>query len=94
VVLSVEGNAYLFGRNTSGALGLPSSTKYVSELDPICLRPSALGIPNGVKFVTAACGRSHTLLVTSEGKVWAAGANSLGQVSGRSFEGLNHQNKS
>ena len=52
----------------------------VSELDPRRLTPQMLGAPKGVTFVHAAVGRNHTLLVGSNGEVWTAGANSLGQV--------------
>ncbi|KAL4249963.1 Protein RCC2 [Abortiporus biennis] len=38
-----------------------------------------LGAPNGTTFVDAACGRSHTLLVGSDGQLWSAGANNMGQ---------------
>ncbi|KAG1842295.1 regulator of chromosome condensation 1/beta-lactamase-inhibitor protein II [Suillus tomentosus] len=31
------------------------------------------------RFVQAACGRSHSLLVGDDGQVWSAGANNLGQ---------------
>jgi len=33
----------------------------------------------GSKFVNAACGRSHSLLVTNDGEVWSAGWNNMGQ---------------
>lgn len=43
--------------------------------------PHDLGAPNGTRWVHAACGRNHTLLVGSDGSLWSAGANSYGQVS-------------
>ncbi|EJC99702.1 RCC1/BLIP-II [Fomitiporia mediterranea MF3/22] len=51
----------------------------VSENTPRRLTPQMLGASKGVTFVHAAVGRSHTLLVGSNGDVWTAGANSLGQ---------------
>ncbi|EDR07538.1 uncharacterized protein LACBIDRAFT_250496, partial [Laccaria bicolor S238N-H82] len=81
VVLDISGSAWLFGRNGSSALGLPASTtEYVSENAPKEVKPQDLGAAPGVRFVHAACGRNHTLLVGSCGTVWAAGANTLGQV--------------
>ena len=81
VVLDISGSAWLFGRNGFSALGLPASTtEYVSENAPKEVKPQDLGAAPGVRFVHAACGRNHTLLVGSCGTVWAAGANTLGQV--------------
>lgn len=54
--------------------------EYISENAPHLVRPTDLGAPKGTKFVHAACGRNHTLLVGSDGSVWAAGQNNLGQV--------------
>ncbi|KAH8111777.1 RCC1/BLIP-II [Phellopilus nigrolimitatus] len=51
----------------------------VSENAPKRLTPRMLGASKGVVFVHAAVGRSHTLLVGSNGDVWTAGANALGQ---------------
>ena len=42
--------------------------------------PSELGASKGSRFVEAACGRNHTLLVGSDGSLWTVGANNLGQV--------------
>jgi alpha-tubulin suppressor-like RCC1 family protein len=82
VAISEDGLAYIFGRNTSSALGIPTKTRdAVSESAPLRLRASALpGGRAGTTFVHAACGRSHTILVGSEGQVWTAGANQFGQV--------------
>lgn len=44
------------------------------------VRPSDLGAHGDTKFVHAACGRNHTLLVGSDGSVWSAGVNNVGQV--------------
>lgn len=80
VVLDITGAAWLFGRNGFGALGIPSTDDHVSENAPMRLIPADLGAAKGTKFVHAACGRNHTLLVGSDGNVWSAGANALGQV--------------
>ncbi|RDB27916.1 Protein RCC2 [Hypsizygus marmoreus] len=82
VVLDTSGAAWLFGRNGFGALGIPpgpAGDEYVSENAPMKLLPSELGAEKGTKFVHAACGRNHTLLVGSDGSLWTAGANSLAQ---------------
>lgn len=81
VAIDIEGNAWLFGRNGFSALGVPT-VEYISENAPRLINPSDLGAPSGTRFIHAACGRNHTLLVGSDGTVWAAGQNNLGQVAG------------
>ncbi|KAK7435367.1 hypothetical protein VKT23_019722 [Stygiomarasmius scandens] len=76
---SDSGNsAWLFGRNGNSCLGV-EGVDAISENAPMRLRPEDLGAKKGTRFVDAACGRNHTLLVGSDGQVWSAGANSLGQ---------------
>ena len=72
----------MFGRNAPRALGV-AGVDFISENTPRRVLPTDLGAKEGTKFVHAACGRSHALLVDSEGNVWSAGANNLGQVSDR-----------
>lgn len=60
-------------------LGAPGDV--ISENAPFKVTPQSLGAAENTKFVHAACGRSHTLLVGSEGQVWSSGANNMGQVS-------------
>ncbi|KAF7431201.1 hypothetical protein PC9H_006922 [Pleurotus ostreatus] len=78
VVLDTEGDAWLFGRNGFSALGV-TGVDAVSESAPRRVKASELGGTKETKFVHAACGRNHTLLVGSEGQVWSAGANNVGQ---------------
>ncbi len=80
MVLDTEGDAWLFGRNGFSALGV-TGVDAVSENAPRRVKASELGGTEETKFVHAACGRNHTLLVGSEGQVWSAGANNVGQVS-------------
>jgi alpha-tubulin suppressor-like RCC1 family protein len=79
IVLDIEGTAWLFGRNQPAALGVPG-VDAISENAPRRLRATDLGAPPGTVFLNAACGRSHSVLVGSNGRVWTAGLNSLGQV--------------
>lgn len=79
VAVDVDGDAWLFGRNGFSCLGV-SGEEYISENGPRLLKASELGAEKGTKFVYAACGRNHTLLVGSDGSVWSAGVNNLGQV--------------
>ena len=79
IVLDIEGTAWLFGRNQPAALGVPG-VDAISENAPRRLRATDLGAPPGTVFTNAACGRSHSVLVGSNGRVWTAGLNALGQV--------------
>ncbi|KAJ7623521.1 regulator of chromosome condensation 1/beta-lactamase-inhibitor protein II [Roridomyces roridus] len=79
VVLDIDGVAWLFGRNGSCALGVPSTVDSISENAPRKLTAQELGVPPQTKFVYAACGRNHTLLIGSDGTLWSAGANTFGQ---------------
>ncbi|KAK0215160.1 regulator of chromosome condensation 1/beta-lactamase-inhibitor protein II [Armillaria fumosa] len=77
VAIDVDGAAWLFGRNGSSCLGLGGGVDTVSEEEPLRIAVNDLG--GDGKWVHAACGRNHTLLVASDGTVWTAGTNMLGQ---------------
>lgn len=86
--IDADGRAWIFGRNGAGCLGLgegASKVEGVSENAPVKLTVADLegkakgGDAANKRFVHAATGRNHTLLVTSSGEVWSAGTNPLGQ---------------
>lgn len=78
-MLDVSGTAWMFGRNERASLGV-AGREYISENAPLKLLASTLpGASARTRFVYAACGRNHSLLVGSEGQVWSTGANNLGQ---------------
>lgn len=74
----MDGAAWLFGRSERHVLGVPGDV--VSENAPKKLTPQEVGASKGTKFVDAACGRNHTVLVGSDGQVWTSGVNKEGQV--------------
>ena len=79
IMLDVTGTAWMFGRNERASLGV-AGREYISENAPLKLLASTLpGASPRTRFVHAACGRNHSILVGSEGQVWSAGANNLGQ---------------
>jgi alpha-tubulin suppressor-like RCC1 family protein len=78
-MLDVDGTAWMFGRNQFSALGVPS-VDYISENAPRHLLATTLpGASPHTRFIHAACGRNHSLLVGSDGQLWTAGVNNLGQ---------------
>ena len=74
VLIDADGAAYGIGRNEHGQLGM-------AEPLAICV-PTKVDVKlrDGEKIVSAACGRAHTILVTSQGRSFAAGANGFGQL--------------
>ncbi|CAM9636996.1 unnamed protein product, partial [Choristocarpus tenellus] len=72
VCIDVDGGAYSWGRNESGALGHgDTATRAAPTLLPDML---------GSRVKQASCGRSHTALLTNEGVVFTMGAGKCGQL--------------
>ncbi|XP_023334185.1 protein RCC2 homolog [Eurytemora carolleeae] len=71
MAISEDGKVYAWGRNEMGQLGL-GDTK-----DRFC--PTLITELSGHNVVKVCTGKSHSLFLTSEGKVLAAGSNSAGQ---------------
>ncbi|XP_038216215.1 protein RCC2 homolog [Zerene cesonia] len=71
ILVSEEGDAYTFGRNTFGQLGFgDTTTRNVPELVPTL---------KGLNIIHAAVGRNHSMFVTDTGTVYACGENKCGQ---------------
>ena len=68
-----EGNLYTFGRNDKGQLG-NNTLKSVDQPQKITIGEA--------KFKTAAVGRSHTIIVTQDGKMYGSGSNKFYQTLG------------
>lgn len=76
-----DGQVYGWGRNEAGQLGLGDSKDRMV--------PSLVNELTGHTVVEIATGKSHTLFLTSEGKVLAAGSNDHGQLGqGKKSAGL------
>uniref|UniRef100_A0A3P8P733 X-linked retinitis pigmentosa GTPase regulator n=1 Tax=Astatotilapia calliptera TaxID=8154 RepID=A0A3P8P733_ASTCA len=71
-LITENGKLFLFGSNNWGQLGLGSK---VTVNKPTCVK--AL---KSEKVQLVACGRNHTLICTAQGKVYASGGNSEGQL--------------
>ena len=80
-LVTVYGNAYLIGRNTFSCFGIASAI--LPQTPPqFAYKIAAKSLPGAsatTKIMQAACARHHTVLVGSEGQVWAAGKNDVGQ---------------
>jgi tetratricopeptide (TPR) repeat protein len=71
--LTVDG-LYMWGLNDEGQLGLPPSEARLLSLPRLISNARAT-------FVSVACGAHHTVALTNNGRVFAWGLNSNGQVS-------------
>ncbi|KAH6586935.1 hypothetical protein BASA50_009256 [Batrachochytrium salamandrivorans] len=71
VIIDDMGAAYTFGRNQNGQLGDGTTT---SRSEPYKV------VIKGEKFVKAAVGRSHTVLVSASGRVYVTGENKVLQL--------------
>ncbi len=70
IVITTEGVAYAWGRNEAGQCGTGNTSSCV---------PLPTKIELAGKFVAAAVGKSHSILVDEEGNVFAVGSNKCGQ---------------
>jgi alpha-tubulin suppressor-like RCC1 family protein len=66
-----DGTLWAWGRNASGQIGDNTTTQ----------RPTAVQVTSlGTNVVAIAAGESHSLAITANGKLWAWGSNSSGQL--------------
>jgi hypothetical protein len=81
VFLSSDATLFSCGMNTYGQLGLGLISQSAAIASPIRV-PLSLG--NDIDIAHISCGGAHTLLVDSNGALFATGSNSCGQLA------LNH----
>jgi len=71
-VICQKGRVFVFGNNDYGQLGLGHRN--------VTVKPSCVKSLKPEKATHVACGRAHTLLSTSSGKIFSWGSNSDGQL--------------
>ncbi|KAF4998176.1 hypothetical protein FDECE_11853 [Fusarium decemcellulare] len=91
--VTADGECLVWGRLDGGQLGIDFTPKQLQNEDlvrhdewdkpRICLQPTQ--VPNVGKAVHVACGTDHTIFINEEGKGYATGINSSGQL------GLGHE---
>jgi alpha-tubulin suppressor-like RCC1 family protein len=67
-----DGNAYAWGFNNNGQLGNGTTTTTST--------PTRVSLPSGVTAAAVAAGEFHSLVIGSDGHVYAFGANSEGEL--------------
>jgi alpha-tubulin suppressor-like RCC1 family protein len=72
-----SGQLYVWGNNSSGQLGLGTSTTLYTS--PVVVSTSS-GVLNGKSISKVSCGSQHTLILSTDGQLFAAGNNSFGQL--------------
>jgi hypothetical protein len=79
IAISVQGECFGWGRNENQQLGSSSSPNHGSSspLPSNVYQPTLLDVPGPVH--SAATGKSHTILLLTDGTLCAAGSNKLGQ---------------
>lgn len=70
IIITTDGTAYSWGRNESGQCGFGATSECV---------PVPKKIEHSSKFVAAAVGKSHSILVADDGVCYAVGLNKYGQ---------------
>lgn len=71
VIVTEDGLTMTLGRNDKGQLGLGDTETRTT--------PTVIEALKNINIVAAACGRSHTLFLSSEGMVFSCGDNKMGQ---------------
>ncbi|XP_077296293.1 uncharacterized protein LOC143918324 isoform X2 [Arctopsyche grandis] len=71
VLISVDGEVYIFGDNENQRLGVSDATKHIHI-------PRLITLPDSIE--TVHCGNYHTFFKAQNGTVYAVGSNELGQL--------------
>jgi alpha-tubulin suppressor-like RCC1 family protein len=83
VAIDVKGRLWAWGRNENGQLGTGDKDNRNAPVLVKGIRFGENGDGEGegsVKIVWAACGRSHTIAIDSEGNFYGCGSNKAGQL--------------
>lgn len=75
LAVTADGKLFAWGENTTGALGDGTTTH---RLAPVAV--DVTGVLAGKTIISASAGYDHTLAVSSDGQVFAWGANGTGQL--------------
>ena len=77
-VVTQTGRMFTFGSNEFGQLGLGHNDNV--------LKPSCVKVLKPDKVLTVACGKAHTLVAMTSGRLWAFGNNIEGQLGKKSHQ--------
>jgi alpha-tubulin suppressor-like RCC1 family protein len=72
IAVSEKGRCYSWGNNEFGQLGIGNNTN--------ALEPFEIIFPANTSIIKAICGTSHSLFLTSDGRIFACGLNHFGQI--------------
>ena len=74
LAIDIHGDAYAWGRNEAGQCG-----NTLGNLTPCVAMPTRIQWGEDEKFMGAAVGKSHSILISTRGHVYAVGSNKYGQ---------------
>ncbi|KAF9115131.1 hypothetical protein BGX27_008836 [Mortierella sp. AM989] len=80
VFLTDDGDAWVLGRNEKGQLGLGDTDPHPHPMKVPTIYTTVGKKTTNLKFVNAAVGRNHTILIADNGAVYGAGDNKMGQL--------------
>ncbi|KAF9417647.1 hypothetical protein BGZ94_009918, partial [Podila epigama] len=80
VFITDDGDVWTLGRNEKGQLGLGDNSPHPLPCKVPTIYATVGKKTTHVKFVDAAAGRHHTILIAENGSVYAAGDNKMGQL--------------
>ncbi len=72
IAVSKKGRCYSWGNNEFGQLGIGNNAN--------ALEPSEIIFPANTSIIKVRCGTSHSLFLTSDGRIFACGLNHFGQI--------------
>ena len=79
--ISTAGEAFCWGRNTTGQLGTSASTLSCLGGTTACSDfPVPVNAPPGITFTSISAGTDHTCAIATTGAAYCWGSNSLGQL--------------
>ena len=81
VALTQTGKVFVWGLNDTGQLGLHVDQVNKNDMKKPCVnKPQILDFPDAMSFKSVVCGKNYTILLTTDGNIYAFGSNSNGQI--------------
>lgn len=84
--LSTEGQVFVWGENNSGQLGNGTVTPFAEGGSTLPVPVNINGALAGRRVIAIACGGTHMLALSAEGKVFAWGSSDHGELGTGSYE--------
>ncbi|KAG0216375.1 hypothetical protein BGX28_002845 [Mortierella sp. GBA30] len=80
IFITDDGDVWVLGRNEKGQLGVGDTTPHPLPMKVPTIYTTVGKKTTNLKFVDAAVGRNHSILIAENGAVYGAGDNKMGQL--------------